>query len=159
MYDIFVLAIMLVPNIMAFPWIVGLPGLRSTSEVEAQLAKRQTTCPFNANHCPAAPITSVFPYAGAQDGVPSTVPGNFQVPANGDTAHVFVPPGPNDIRGPCPGLNTAANHDVCAYTPSIRWSNSLTESQVIAHDGVTTFAELLDAQRHIYNVGYDLAVL
>jgi len=34
------------------------------------------------------------------------------VPAEGDTAHAFQAPGPDDIRGPCPGLNTAANHHV-----------------------------------------------
>ncbi|KAM0798766.1 Chloroperoxidase [Usnea florida] len=126
---------------MAFPWMAGMPGIRSPSEVEAQLTERATTCPNNPNHVPAAPITSDFPYAGAIDGLPSTRPGNFQVPANGDTAHQFVPPGPNDIRGPCPGLNTAANHNF------------------ISHDGVTTFSELVDAQQNIYNAGYDLAVL
>ena len=107
------LIIMLIPNIMAFPWVADVPGIRSVNEVEAQIAKRQTTCPFNPNHVPAAPITSQFPYAGAQNGLPATHPGSFQVPATGDNAHGFVPPGPNDIRGPCPGLNTAANHNVC----------------------------------------------
>jgi len=24
--------------------------------------------------------------------------------------HAFVAPGPNDLRGPCPGLNVVANH-------------------------------------------------
>lgn len=50
-------------------------------------------------------------------------------------------PGKNDIRGPCPGLNTAANHNF------------------LAHDGITTFDELVDAQQNLYNVGYDLAIL
>ncbi|KAF6217672.1 hypothetical protein HO133_006774 [Letharia lupina] len=141
MSGLLLLAIMVVPNVIAFPWVAGMSGVRSISEIEAQLAKRQSTCPFNANHVPAAPATSKFPYAGAINGLPSTRPGNFQVPANGDTAHAFVAPGPNDIRGPCPGLNTAANHNF------------------ISHDGVTTFTELLNAQQNIYNVGYDLAVL
>jgi len=26
------------------------------------------------------------------------------------TTHQFIAPGPNDKRGPCPGLNAAANH-------------------------------------------------
>lgn len=112
MSGIFLLAFMAVPNAMAFPWVAGISGIRSSSGLESQLAKRQSTCPFNANHVAAAPITSEFPYAGAQNGLPSTLRGNFQVPANGDTAHAFVAPGPNDIRGPCPGLNTAANHNV-----------------------------------------------
>lgn len=29
-----------------------------------------------------------------------------------DPAHPFIAPGKNDIRGPCPGLNTLANHGV-----------------------------------------------
>lgn len=49
--------------------------------------------------------------------------------------------GPLDIRGPCPGLNTAANHNF------------------LPHDGITTFNELVDAQQNLYNVGYDLANL
>ena len=112
MSRLLLLTALAVPNAMAFPWVAGMSGIRSASEVDAQFAKRQSTCPFNPNHVPAAPITAQFPYAGAQNGLPSTFPGNFQVPANGDTAHAFVPPGPNDIRGPCPGLNTAANHNV-----------------------------------------------
>lgn len=113
MSTLLLLAMMMVPSAMAFPWVAGLPGVRSVSEVEALHAKRQTTCPFNPNHVPAAPITSQFPYAGAKNGVPGTGLGNFQVPAVGDDPHGFLPPGANDIRGPCPGLNTAANHNVC----------------------------------------------
>jgi hypothetical protein len=26
------------------------------------------------------------------------------------SGHEYVPPGPNDLRGPCPGLNAFANH-------------------------------------------------
>lgn len=117
MSSLFLLAILALPNAMAFPWVAGMSGIRSDSEIEAQLARRQSTCPFNPNHVPAAPITAQYPYAGAKNGLPSTLPGNFQVPANGDTAHAFVPPGPNDIRGPCPGLNTAANHNVRPLQP------------------------------------------
>ena len=29
-----------------------------------------------------------------------------------DPEHPFMVPGPNDLRGPCPGLNTLANHGV-----------------------------------------------
>ena len=121
MSRLILLAIMVMPSTMAFPWMADMPGVKSASEIEAQHAKRQATCPFNADHVPAAPITSEFPYAGAQNGLPSIFPGNFQVPANGDTAHAFVAPGPNDIRGPCPGLNTAANHNVRLQAPSAAW--------------------------------------
>lgn len=39
------------------------------------------------------------------------------------------------------GLNTAANHNF------------------LAHDGIVTYNELVDAQQNVYNVGYDLANL
>lgn len=32
-----------------------------------------------------------------------------------DAAHPFKAPGPNDIRGPCPGLNTLASHGVSTF--------------------------------------------
>ena len=36
-----------------------------------------------------------------------------------DTAHAFEAPGPNDIRGPCPGLNALANHHVGPFTNNV----------------------------------------
>ena len=66
--------------------------------------------------------------------------GNVQVPAPGDTAHEYQDPPPGAFRGPCPGLNAAANHGF------------------LSRDGITTFDELVAAQQNVYNVGYDLAV-
>lgn len=130
---------------MSFPFVSKIPG------VDSNLLKRQqsggsnpggpVTCPFNPNHVPAPGITPQFPYNNAQNGLPGRGVGGFLVPAIGDHAHQYTPPGPNDIRGPCPGLNAAANHNF------------------LAHDGITTFSELVDAQQNIYNVGYDLAVV
>ncbi|KAF2127317.1 Cloroperoxidase [Dothidotthia symphoricarpi CBS 119687] len=126
---------------LAYPWVAGQPGVKSSLFKDAQPQKRQANCPFNANHQPAAPYTSQYPYLGAKNGSAGTGVGGIKVPADGDTAHAFVAPGANDIRGPCPGLNAAANHNF------------------LAHDGVVTFNELVDAQQNVYNVGYDLAVL
>ncbi len=41
--------------------------------------------------------------------------------------HQYVPPGSGDIRGPCPGLNAAANHGFLPHNgvPSITQSNYL----------------------------------
>lgn len=55
-------------------------------------------------------------------------------------AYAYVAPGAGDYRGPCPGLNTAANH---GYLP---------------HNGVATFAQYVQAQMDLYNVGIDLAI-
>lgn len=109
---------LIAPTVLPFPWmgdVLGSDG--SLPNAEAELEKRQGTtmtgCPYNPNHVPAVPATAEFPYLGAVNGLPATHPvGNIEVPTDGDNAHNFVPPGPNDIRGPCPGLNTAANHNV-----------------------------------------------
>merc|ERR1712070_68433 len=65
--------------------------------------------------------------------------GAVLVPAKGDTAHAYVKPSASDVRGPCPGLNTLANHNF------------------ISHDGQTTFTEMVDAAQNVYNWKYDLA--
>jgi hypothetical protein len=138
-------AALLTESAVAFPFVSEMPGVDSSL-----FRKRQQTsngpgsaaqCPFNANHVAAPGITTQYPYNGAKNGLPGNGKGGYQVPAPGDTAHQFVAPGPNDIRGPCPGLNAAANHNF------------------LAHDGITTFNELVDAQQNLYNVGYDLATL
>ncbi|KAK3678167.1 hypothetical protein LTR78_002263 [Recurvomyces mirabilis] len=142
---------LLVSGAAAFPWVVDSPGVDSSlfKQRRALWRRQQTgegaggpaTCPFNANHVPASPVTAQYPYNNAKNGVMGNQKGGFQVPTTGDTAHYYVAPGPNDIRGPCPGLNAAANHNF------------------LSHDGVVTYNELVDAQQNVYNVGYDLANL
>lgn len=102
-------------SVLAFPFVPEMPGvdsslLRKTKRDSNE--KRQSSCPFNSVHPGAASYTANYPYTGAQNGLPGTGKGGILVPASGDTAHAFEAPGPNDIRGPCPGLNTAANHHV-----------------------------------------------
>merc|ERR1711977_611007 len=143
-----VVSSLLVSGAAAFPWVAMQPGVDSSI---LRLKPRQQvgegpggpdTCPFNANHEDARPVTDEFPYNNAKNGVPGNGKGGYQVPAPGDTAHQFEAPNPStDIRGPCPGLNAAANH------------------HFLAHDGIVTFNELVDAQQNVYNVGYDLATL
>lgn len=112
------LGLIALPAVLSFPWMGSiLNSDGSLPNAEDELEKRQGTtmagCPYNPNHVPAAPITSKFPYLGAANGLPATHPvGNIEVPADDDTAHQYVAPGKNDIRGPCPGLNAAANHNV-----------------------------------------------
>lgn len=147
----YAIASLFITGAVAFPWVADTAGVDSSlyKQRRANWRRQQTgegaggpaTCPFNANHVPAAPVTSQYPYNNAKNGVIGNQKGGFQVPATGDTAHQYVAPGPNDIRGPCPGLNAAANHNF------------------LSHDGVVTFNELVDAQQNVYNVGYDLALL
>ncbi|KZT41685.1 Cloroperoxidase [Sistotremastrum suecicum HHB10207 ss-3] len=56
-----------------------------------------------------------------------------------DAQHPFVAPGPNDKRGPCPGLNTLANH---GYLP---------------HNGIASFEQLIYGVEGGYNMEHDLA--
>jgi hypothetical protein len=134
-------------SVLSFPFVAEQAG------VDSSLFRRQQpggsnpggaeNCPYNdpKDHVPATPITAQYPYNGAKDGKQGKGVGGYQVPAPGDTAHRFIKPGPKDIRGPCPGLNAAANHGF------------------LARDGIVTFNELVDAQQNVYNVGYDLAQL
>ncbi|KAL8932270.1 MAG: hypothetical protein Q9211_006418, partial [Gyalolechia sp. 1 TL-2023] len=129
---------------MAFPFVADMPGIDTSALRNARPSphdKRQSTCPFNPSHPGAAPYNSNYPYTGARNGLPGTGVGGIKVPADGDIAHAFEAPGPNDIRGPCPGLNAAANH------------------HFLSHDGIVTFDELVDMQQNVYNVGYEVAVL
>ncbi|KAF7870424.1 hypothetical protein EAF04_004169 [Stromatinia cepivora] len=128
--------------VTAFPFVANLPGVDS-SLLRANKRQQPSTssCPFNANHITAPGISASYPYNGAKNGLPGKGIGGYQVPAPGDTDHQFIAPKSTDIRGPCPGLNAAANHNF------------------LARDGVTTYNELVDAQQNVYNVGYDLANL
>ena len=102
-------------SVLSFPFVAEMPGVDSSLLSKAKRVsteKRQSSCPFNSVHPGAAPYNAEFPYTGAQNGLPGTGKGGILVPAAGDNAHAFEAPGPNDIRGPCPGLNTAANHHV-----------------------------------------------
>lgn len=117
---------LLISGAVAFPFVVDVEGVDSSLiQAERRRIRRQqpgqgpgsaATCPFNPNHVPAAPVTSQYPYNNAKDGKIGNQKGGYLVPAPGDTAHQFVAPDYNvDIRGPCPGLNVAANHNFLAH--------------------------------------------
>ncbi|KAJ9143264.1 Cloroperoxidase [Coniochaeta hoffmannii] len=134
-------------------WVTAFPFLDRTSESSNPAFRRHVkrqqsggnqpggpvTCPFNPNHQDAVPISDEFPYNYAVGGIPGKGTGGYQVPAPGDEAHQYIAPTDQDIRGPCPGLNALANHGF------------------IARDGITNYAELVDALQNVYNAGWDLA--
>lgn len=106
-------------SVFPFPFVAEISGVDSSllrKDSRSSNEKRQSTCPFNSVHPGAAPYNAKYPYTGARNGLPGTGKGGILVPAAGDTAHAFEAPGPNDIRGPCPGLNTAANHHVSSLS-------------------------------------------
>jgi len=55
------------------------------------------------------------------------------------SGHEYVPPGPDDLRGPCPGLNALANHNF------------------LPHSGYANIAQFIDATQNIVGMGTDLA--
>ena len=121
MFKVVLVGLIALPSAISFPWMAGMPGLdKGPLSLNSQFTKRQNApgcyvescCPNNPVHPFAAPLTAEFPYLGAKNGLPATRLGNVEVPADGDDAHNFEAPGPLDIRGPCPGLNTMANHHV-----------------------------------------------
>jgi hypothetical protein len=61
------------------------------------------------------------------------IPGNV-------AANKFIAPGPTDVRGLCPTLNTLANHGF------------------LSRDGITSFAEAANAVQTAYGFAYDLSV-
>ncbi|KAJ7772047.1 Chloroperoxidase [Mycena maculata] len=61
----------------------------------------------------------------------ATETGLKQIP---DADHPFIAPGPNDQRGPCPAMNTLANHGY------------------ISRNGITTFEEITNALMEAFNV-------
>ncbi|KAH3905278.1 hypothetical protein HBI56_209750 [Parastagonospora nodorum] len=53
--------------------------------------------------------------------------------------HKYIAPGPDDIRGPCPGLNVMANHGY------------------LSRSGVSSVVELTTASNEVFGMGLDLA--
>ncbi|KAI7230516.1 hypothetical protein KC317_g17116, partial [Hortaea werneckii] len=142
------LAAAVIPLSSAYPWALNIAnGEGNAAEISeavtSTLSKRADggTCPVHLLRKGAAPYSDVYPskYTGAKNGLPGTGKGGVLVPAKGDTAHAYVKPSASDVRGPCPGLNTLANHNF------------------ISHDGQTTFTEMVDAAQNVYNWKYDLA--
>lgn len=89
----------------------------------------------------AEPYSPEYPYTGAiLNGGTGTGKGGVQVPAPGDYAHYYQDPPPGAQRGPCPGLNTLANHGF------------------ISRDGITTYSEMIAALQNVYNLNYTAAV-
>jgi Peroxidase, family 2 len=63
--------------------------------------------------------------------------GLLEIPGD-DPDHQFIAPGPTDVRGLCPTLNTLANHGY------------------ISRNGITTFAEAANAVQIGYGMGFGL---
>ncbi|KAJ7477533.1 Chloroperoxidase [Mycena latifolia] len=56
-----------------------------------------------------------------------------------DADHPFIAPGPDDMRGPCPAMNTLANHGY------------------ISRNGITTFEEIILSTAEAFNLNRDMS--
>lgn len=87
-------------SLATFKCVAAIPAwgsLAGLSEDEIKLFMRTATVPVTGAHPPPPPN-------------PNT--SSFLV---NDADHPYQAPGPTDIRGPCPGLNTLASHGVSTY--------------------------------------------
>jgi hypothetical protein len=64
-----------------YGWVANQAGVDASLLREARYAnqKRQTSCPFNAEHKGAAPYTTQYPYTGAKNGVRGSQVGGIKV--------------------------------------------------------------------------------
>jgi hypothetical protein len=83
-----------------------------------------------------APLTGVL---AALD-LPTPQESGYKAIPGNDSEHQYIPPGPTDVRGTCPTLNTLANHGYLSRT------------------GITTFAEAANAIQTAYSMSFDIAV-
>jgi hypothetical protein len=64
-----------------YGWVASQAGVDASLLREARYAnqKRQSSCPFNAEHKGAAPYSDTYPYTGAKNGLPGSQKGGIKV--------------------------------------------------------------------------------
>lgn len=101
------------------------------------MGKRALEDPGSFNHHFALNHNSKEKRQTGPGGLPfTTFNENQEIDVTG--SHKWVAPGPNDIRGPCPGLNALANH---GYFP---------------HNGVVPLTLGATATNQVYGMNYPL---
>lgn len=78
------------------------------------------------------------PLTGVLQGLDLPTPQDQKLELVPDDKHPYIAPGPSDIRGLCPTMNTMANHGY------------------ISRDGITTFAEASNGCQQAFGFSYDL---
>lgn len=94
----------------------------AAANVEDEIEKRATS-----SNCLTHPLPDFYP---------TNITGLSRFP---EAAYPYQDPQPSDQRGPCPGLNTLANHGY------------------INRNGITTIAQSIVASARVFNMGADLA--
>ncbi|KAF1828508.1 hypothetical protein BDW02DRAFT_603355 [Decorospora gaudefroyi] len=150
----FLLTVFAVPITLAFPWLrpEGLEALFNHPEAQAEIRGRLLD--RDATHKERCQLeTGLVP--GVIDLLGDTVRATFDpilglIPQNDSVSGLkrfpeagfpFQAPGPTDQRGPCPGLNTMANHGC------------------IPRNGIATIGQIQAGTQALFNMGADLSAL
>ncbi|KAJ7629915.1 hypothetical protein B0H17DRAFT_1150379 [Mycena rosella] len=73
-----------------------------------------------------------------------------------DADHPFIAPGPNDMRGPCPAMNTLANHGYISrkYGVLLCFNYVLL---ILSRSGITSFEEIIRGTAEAFNIDRDMS--
>ncbi|KAA8620057.1 Peroxidase-2 domain containing protein [Pyrenophora tritici-repentis] len=150
----FVLVAFAAPTALAFPWLrpEGVEALLNHPEAKAEI-NRRLQVRNAAQEQPRQLMTGLIPglldllggtLQATLDPIFGLIPTEDSV--NGlrrfpEANHPFQAPGPTDQRGPCPGLNTLANH---GYIP---------------RNGIATIGQIQAGTQALFNMGADLSAL
>ncbi|GAA5853084.1 hypothetical protein JCM8547_000195 [Rhodosporidiobolus lusitaniae] len=137
------LALIQITNTLAFPWMAGPGAERMTHEYLRERGLLDTLGTLGS----AVVSGGETVITGVEGALGDVVNGLSGTLASGiktsdkrpDAAHPYKAPGPTDQRGPCPGLNTLANH---GYLP---------------RSGIVTGSDVIKATGEGFNMGADLA--
>lgn len=131
--------------------VAGFPGMSANRASQSQpFVKRDEPTvrdPVFISNRPNTGISDLRPTFNATAQFVNVGPGS---------GHEFHPPGPNDLRGPCPGLNAAANHGFIPRNGILTTSQSESDlcrvgSSMLTVSAVTGLAEA-------FNVGPTFAI-
>ncbi|KAG9855841.1 hypothetical protein KCU98_g1703, partial [Aureobasidium melanogenum] len=127
--------------VMGFPQMMGgskedMIKMLEKRAVEEQLAKRDPSLVSDVTGLLSTVVSDV-------KGLLGSVAGGILNPSDKrpEPGYTFQAPGPNDSRGPCPGLNLLANY---GYLP---------------RNGYVSYSQVLDATARGFNMGTDLATV
>ncbi|WJG36995.1 uncharacterized protein FOBCDRAFT_244378 [Fusarium oxysporum Fo47] len=153
-----VVAALCAPSALSFPWLApeGLDALLNHPEARAEIDRRlkehqvdQAEKSHEPRQLKTGVVGGVVSLLGGTveavvDNVLGLIPTNKAVTGLQkfpESSHPFKAPGKTDQRGPCPGLNTLANH---GYIP---------------RNGIATIGQIQAGTAKLFNMGADLSAL
>ncbi|KAF5555876.1 cercosporin resistance protein [Fusarium mexicanum] len=153
-----IVAALCAPSALSFPWLApeGLDALLNHPEARAEIDRRlkeHQVSQEEKSHEPRQLQTGVVggvvsllggTVEAVVDNVLGLIPTNKAVKGLQkfpEASHPFKAPGKTDQRGPCPGLNTLANH---GYIP---------------RNGIATIGQIQAGTAKLFNMGADLSAL